>query len=448
METFNNISQCFSAASQRCVNAYNYCTTGVWKDQRTLWWVYLIKIVNLSVRSFLNKNLQEKACALTYRTILALVPVVAMLFAICRGFGFQDLLETELLEFFSSQQEMLRYVLSSVDAYLARASSGLFVGIGLVLMLYTLVSLLSSVEDAFNDIWGIREPRTFYRRLIDYAALFLILPILVIATSGLQILALGTVKQFFDIESQPISFIIDFLSSAIMWVVFIGVFVIIPNTKVHLKNAVVSGIICGSAFQLVQYLFVTGQIYVTNYNAIYGSFAFLPLFLIFVQLSWLICLSGAVTTYSSQNVYHFNYVDDIDNISPSYLHEITVIIFAAIASRFSRNMQAFTQIELTKELGIPVKMVQNAINRLIDTKLVLESAPRDEETRYSPSGSLEKMTLNKVSEILRNTGESDFVPEISENFATEIEQIRKLRAQHLSNGDILIKDLLTESNRK
>ncbi|MCF0205633.1 MAG: YihY/virulence factor BrkB family protein, partial [Muribaculaceae bacterium] len=246
----------------------------------------------------------------------------------------------------------------------------------------------------------------------------------------------------------PISFIIDFLSSAIMWVVFIGVFVIIPNTKVHLKNAVVSGIICGSAFQLVQYLFVTGQIYVTNYNAIYGSFAFLPLFLIFVQLSWLICLSGAVTTYSSQNVYHFNYVDDIDNISPSYLHEITVIIFAAIASRFSRNMQAFTQIELTKELGIPVKMVQNAINRLIDTKLVLESAPRDEETRYSPSGSLEKMTLNKVSEILRNTGESDFVPEISENFATEIEQIRKLRAQHLSNGDILIKDLLTESNRK
>ncbi|MDE6490837.1 MAG: YihY/virulence factor BrkB family protein, partial [Muribaculaceae bacterium] len=170
-----------------CSDRWRYYSHGVWGDTRSSFKVNMIKTINLSVRSFLSADLQSTACALTYRMLLAIVPALALLFAIGRGFGFQNILTTQLFDYFPSQQKALETAFRFVDAYLAQASEGIFVGIGILFLLWTLISLVSSVEDAFNRIWGVKYGRSFWRKITDYTAIFLILPVLMICSSGLSI---------------------------------------------------------------------------------------------------------------------------------------------------------------------------------------------------------------------------------------------------------------------
>src|SRR5574344_1734526 len=148
------IGKLLIVAILRMKRFYKYCAEGVWNESGQSKSVNFIKVVNLSVRSFMDSNLQMRACALTYRTLLAIVPVLAMIFAIGRGFGFQNLLEGDLMRAFPSQREAVSEVLTFVDSYLARTSEGVFVGVGVLFLLWTLISLLSHVEATFNQIWG------------------------------------------------------------------------------------------------------------------------------------------------------------------------------------------------------------------------------------------------------------------------------------------------------
>ena len=130
---------------QRIMHNIRYCAGDVWEDTRSLWSVKAVKILNLSIQSFLDRDLQIRASALTYNTVLAIVPALAMLFAIGRGFGFQNMLQSELFRYFPAQREALETALTYVDNYLAQASQGAFLGIGLIFLLWTLISLMSNV---------------------------------------------------------------------------------------------------------------------------------------------------------------------------------------------------------------------------------------------------------------------------------------------------------------
>ena len=165
-----------------------YIISGVWNDTRDHWSVKMVKIINLSVQSFLDRDLQLRAASLTYSTVLAIVPALAMLFAIARGFGFQNLMQSELLRYFPSQRQALENALVYVDNYLSQASQGIFIGIGLIFLLWTLVSLMSNVENTFNHVWGITTRRSLQRKFTDYSALFLLLPVLIVCSAGISIL--------------------------------------------------------------------------------------------------------------------------------------------------------------------------------------------------------------------------------------------------------------------
>jgi len=285
---------------QRIMRNIRYCISGVWEDTRSLWSVRTVKIVNLSVQSFLDRDLQIRAAALTYNTVLAIVPALAMLFAIGRGFGFQNLLQTELFRYFPAQREALETALTYVDNYLAQASQGAFIGIGLIFLLWTLISLMSNVEDTFNHVWGVTTKRSLQRKFTDYTALFLLLPVLMVCSAGISIFMSDAVQHVF--EDNPLTplmhRLLAFTPLVISWIIFTAAYYMVPNTKVKFGGALFAGILCGTLFQGVQWLFVTGQMYVSKYNAIYGSFAFLPLLLVWLQLSWLIALAGAVLTYA------------------------------------------------------------------------------------------------------------------------------------------------------
>ena len=147
-----------------------YCWEGVWRDPSNHIRVKILKTLNLSVRTFLDSDLQSRAASLTYSTLLAIVPGFALLFAIGRGFNLQNLLKDELFKFFPAQSKAISTATGFVDSYLKQASQGVFVGIGIVFLLWTMISLLSQIESNFNQLWGVRQGRSIYRKVTDYTS--------------------------------------------------------------------------------------------------------------------------------------------------------------------------------------------------------------------------------------------------------------------------------------
>ena len=174
---------------------WEYWSEGVLNDTRRNWRVKFIKTVNLTISTFFNADMQSRACAMTYQMILAVVPALALLVAIGRGFGLQGLLEAELYKTFPAQRTAVNYAMNFVDSYLNTSTEGVFVGVGILFLLYTLISLFSSIEDNFNYIWCVKEGRSIGRKIIDYTAMLLILPVVMVCAAGLSIVLTSTLQS-------------------------------------------------------------------------------------------------------------------------------------------------------------------------------------------------------------------------------------------------------------
>lgn len=433
---------------QRFMQNIEYCMHGVWNDTKSIWSVKVLKIVNLSVRSYMNRDLQLRACVLTYKTVLAVVPALAMLFAIARGFGFQNLLQSELFRYFPAQRQALESALTYVDNYLAQASQGAFIGIGLIFLLWTLVSLMSDVEDTFNHVWNVTTKRSLQRKVTDYTALFLLLPVLMVCSAGISIFMSDAVQHVF--EDNPLTpmmhRLLAFTPTVISWFIFTAAYYLIPNTKVSFKGALFAGILCGTLFQGVQWLFVTGQLYVSKYNAIYGSFAFLPLLLVWLQLSWLIALSGAVLTYAWQNFDSYAYLDKAQDVSQTYSNHIAIAVLALAAKQFKDKSGALTLASLVKEYDIPGPLAEEIITKLCRAGQLIAVKPSQGEDKaegYQPAYDPDEMTVNNVINTLADYGNSHFIPKVDERFSSLLERIAALRDDQQSNTpDVPLLDLV------
>ena len=432
---------------QKVMRCFEYCMKGVWDDASARWQVKAVKVVNLSVHSYLDRDLQTRACALTYRTVLAVVPALAMLFAIARGFGFQKLIQSELFRYFPAQRQALEDALQYVENYLAQASQGVFIGIGLVFLLWTLISLMSDVEDTFNHVWGVTTKRSLQRKFTYYTALFLLLPVLMVCAAGISIFMSDAVQHVFSVNavSPVMHYLLAFMPTVISWIVFTAAYYLIPNTKVQFKGALFAGVLCGTLFQGVQWLFVSGQLYVSKYNAIYGSFAFLPLMLVWMQLSWLIALSGVVITYAWQNFDSFAYHDKAKGMSQDYSNNLSIAVLTLAIKKFKSHEQALTLKELVTEYGIPGPLAEKLLQGLQRAGLLTAiSQDGEEEGRsYQPAFDPDDFTVNTVTEKLASQGNTAFIPKADSRFAEMINRITTLREQQQAAvQDIKLLDLL------
>lgn len=400
---------------------WTYCTTGVWLDPRRSWKVSAVKTLNLAVRSFMDSDLQVRAASLTYNTVLAVVPALAMLFAIGRGFGFQNLLQKQLYNAFPSQHAMVAASLKFVDSYLSQASEGLFVGVGIIFLLWTMISLLGNVEDAFNIIWDVKSGRTLWRKVTDYLAIFLILPVLMIVAAGISITMSTTLHNLlpFGFLSPAVEFFLDLASYAITCLFFAGAYMLIPNTKVRFVNALLAGFIAGVSFLVLQWLFLSGQIYVAKYNAIYGSFSFLPLFLIWLYLVWLITLIGAILCYSSQNTFALSFIGQIDSISPAYRRKVTIVVMTIICRRFYDRKPPMNVTEMARTYALPARLVKDIATLLVNVRMLdyVTNNAAEGEQPLQPAVPVETLTVGDVMGLIDNYGTSGFIPLFDKRFA-------------------------------
>lgn len=438
--------QLYERTLRRALNVWAYVSDDVWRDTRNIWWINTTKTLNLTVRSFLDSDLQSKACAMAYRTMLAIVPALALLFAIGRGFGLQTVLENELYHVFPAQEEAIHKALEFADSYLNQTGEGLFLGIGIAFLLWTLISLVSSVEDSFNTIWSVKTGRSIWRKITDYTAMLLILPVLMVCASGLTIFMSSSLQAIFNFKFMTPLLHVMFESASwiFTWLFFAAVFILIPNTKVNKTNALIAGVIAGTGFRILQWLFVTGQLYVTRYNAIYGSFAFLPLLLIWMQLTWVITLSGALLCYASQNIFQFSFQSEINKISISYRMKVTLGLAAAVTRSYVNGGSVPTTLSLSIAYGIPSKLVSGAIDTLVETNIlskVLINA-KDDKFGLQPAVDPQKLTVEYVYDKLINHGREDFILDFDKTFHSIDELADKLHDQRRDIfSKILLKDI-------
>lgn len=421
-----------------------YCWSGVWRDTRNTIKVRIIKTLNLSVRSFLDRDLQMQAAALVYNTVLAIVPAFALLFAIGRGFGFQNLLEKDLYGFFPAQSQAIKTALSFVDSYLAQSGQGLFVGVGIVVLLWTLISLLSTIENTFNKLWDIKQSRTMYQKFTDYLAICLIIPILMICSSGVAIFMSTIVQsnEHLKIMAPLVNIALDFVPLVLTWLAFTLSFFLIPNTKVNFKYAAISGAACAISFYIVQLLFVNGQIYVTKFNAIYGSFAFLPLLLVWLQISWLMLLLGCVLTYSMQNVFVFNYMGNVNEVSHDYMRKIALVMTAAITEHYVKHREPPTRNEISRGYDLPIRLVSRLEEMMVGSKLLYKVELDEGKRGLTPAYDVTTYTVKDLFDYLDSHGSDDFIPRFNRLYGSLVAKVNQWNSHAWDlAGDTLIRDI-------
>ncbi|MEG0949526.1 MAG: YihY/virulence factor BrkB family protein [Bacteroidales bacterium] len=407
--------------------------------------VNIAKTIILSIRFFLSDRLQEKASALTYNTLLAIVPILALVLAISRGFGFQNLLEQQLLEYFPGQEKMITFAFKFVNNYLQQAQNGIFLGIGLLFLLWAVISLIGNIETVFNHIWQVKRSRNLLRKVTDYISMILVIPVLMIASSGLSIFVSTSIKlPYFQFIFDPIIMLVMRIAPyVITCLLFTVVYIAIPNTRVRFRNAFWAGLVAGIAFQIFQYFYINGQIWVAKYNAIYGSFAALPLLLLWVQLSWLICLFGAELAYASQNIRNFNFEQDTNNISRRYYDFITLLIATLVVKRFEKQLPPLTTEEITSNYQIPSKLTAQILGRLADIGILCEVVNENEKIHaWQPAMDIHQISVGLVMQRIDEQGSEDFKVDRDYLFSKEWQVLVENRKEQMNKANtILLMDL-------
>lgn len=405
---------------------------------------HILKVITLSVKHFQEDKLQRNASALTYSTFLSIIPLLAVILSIAKGFGFDNIVESQLFQYFPGQREILTKVLDFVDSYMVHTKDGVFLGVGLVLLLYTVFNLISNIENTFNIIWQVPKGRSYVRRFTDYFSVFLLLPIFLICSSGISILTATTFEtlQKYVFFAPIYEVVIAIVPIVITIFVFTALYMFMPNTKVKFKNAFFAAIFSGIAFQLFQYIYISGQIWVTKYNAIYGSFAFLPLLLLWMQLSWVICLVGVEIAYANQNVHNFEYEQDSKNISRRYLDFLTLVILTLIVQRFEKGEKPYTASEISNEYHIPTRLTQRILYLLEDLGIINEVKDEDDFVNYQPASDINNITVEYLFTKIDRYGSENFKIDNKVEFGAEWKVILDSRMDMFPpEKNVLLKDL-------
>lgn len=437
---------------QRISTLWKFLTYDIWRItegevNKTTFSLYtVIKTIYLCISRFTQERLINKASALTYSTLLAIVPILAIVFAIARGFGFEKLMETQIVNSFGGPSETTTAILRFVDSYLSQAKSGVFIGVGLFMLLWTVLNLVNHMESTFNHIWQVKKARSMYRKITDYSSMLLLIPILLVASGGLSIFMSTMLKNIEDFALlAPVGkFLVRLTPFVLTWLMFTGLYVFMPNTKVSLRHALLSGILAGTAHQAFQFLYISSQLWVSRYNAIYGSFAALPLFLLWMQISWTICLFGAELTYAGQNIGYFSFDKDTRNISLRYREFVAILILSLIAKRFGRNEPPYTAEELSAACRIPIRLTNQTLFLLQEIRLIHEVTgdEKSEQIAYQPSMDINKMSVAVLLDRIDRYGSEEFKIDKERTFNSQWETLIRARETYSRHaGQVLLKDL-------
>jgi membrane protein len=411
--------------------------------------VRYFRVIVLSLRGFHKDNCMLRATALTFWTLLSIPSVLGMFFGIAKGFGFERMLERQVLQSFPGQEVAVGKVIEIAKSMLENTQGGVMAGVGLLVLFWSVLKVMGHIEAAFNHIWEIQTSRSWGRKFSDYLAIMIISPVLVLLSSSAAVFIKTQVEQmadkipFFGYLSSGIYFLLKFTPYFLIWILFTMIYLIMPNTKVHLRAGLLAGVVAGTVYQLAQMIYIGFQIGAAKASAIYGSFAALPLLLVWIQLSWMIVLFGAELAFANQNVHTYEYEPDCLETSPSFRQLVALQIVHQLVKNLVSNGEPLTAAQISANMETPLRLVNHLLFDLTGSGIVVETKTDSEkETGFIPARDINTLTISSVLEALSENG-VDVVPvsrsAVHEQLSASIEQIRQTAAA--SPANLLLKDL-------
>jgi len=406
-----------------------------------------IKFLRVAVMAFKGFNedaVQLRASALTYYSLLSIVPIIAMAFGIAKGFGLEEKLNELLIEKLSTHQDIMNQMIDFSNNLLSNTKGGLIAGIGVILLFWSVLKVMGNIEESFNSIWHIQKGRATITKFTEYLTIMLLAPILLIVSSSLTVFISSKTKEVVDsvgilayIENE-LSFLLGLSPYVVFWFLLTMVYMIMPNTKVKFKSAFFAGVVSGSLFVVVQWAYVTFQIGVVKYNAIYGSFAALPLFFVWLQTSWIIVLFGAELSFVHQNIEHYIFKEESSVISLSFRKKISVFVAHYVIRNFYHGI-APTLDDIRNDLKLPFQLVSGISEDLVACH-VLSKVENDEYklVKFQPAIETSKITIRYILTALDKLG-TDEIPEPDDHtYQTISDKINEILSE---NGNLILKDL-------
>lgn len=402
----------------------------IWKiriskvDKQQGFLIKQLRVISLAIKGFNEDNCLVSATALTFYTLFSIVPILALVFAIAQGFGYEKILQEQILSSYPEYSSILSNAFVYANSMLATTRGGVIAGFGILLLLWSVMKLLISIENSFNDIWEVKRGRSWVRKTTDYLTIMLVSPLLLIVSGGLTV-AIQTKIGSWDFHM--LGFLGTFLVNVIAYLLLAGVFaflyVVLPNTKVNFKPAFTAAIVATILFELLGWAYIKFQVGANRMNAIYGGFAALPLFLIWLQYGWYIVLFGAELAFANQYVDNYELEEDIRNLSERYKKIISLMIANLVAKRFYNGEKSLNVLQISEQLDLPVRLTKNMTNEFVETGVFVEVKTLvDDEIVYQPGVTESKFTVQFIIDTIEKRG----VNTLPINESVELAQINKL----------------------
>ncbi len=415
-------------------DAYNFVTSDMWRlyDEEMVgisgFFVRLLRVLYISIKEFLDGRVGQKSSALTYTTLLALVPTLTIILSVAAGFGMEASVQRALYEAFPAHQMELTAAFGLVESYLAQIQSSVLIIVGLFLLIYTVFSLLLTVESMFNQIWQIKTSRPLSKSLLGYFTAIIVVPIslMAISFSNIFISSLRSIELLGAISIAPIiTTLLKILPFVVIVIILTIVYLTMPNTKVRFVPALIAGVVAGVAFQLFQMLYISGQLWVSKYNSIYGSIAAIPLLMLFVQFSWTIILFGAQLSYAIQNVKRYVFRIESQRVSRRYRDLVAIILMEKVCKALRFNALPYSADGLAEETELPIVIVNDTLEKLVTSQLLTEIPPKKKKNvvTYLPAVEVDTVTVKRVLTAMDRLGAENFRMDIYDAYAPEWEAI-------------------------
>ena len=411
------------------------------------------RVLLLTSKNFVKNKCALRASSLTFLTLMSVVPLVALLLGIARGFNFEEMLREKLIESFVGQEEVAEWILSFADTTLKVAAGGIITGIGVAMLFFTALKLLANIESSFNDIWGIKQGRSMLRKLSDYITLLLLCPVFAVILLGINTLGMASIKDVSWLPGKSyllsaISYVSPFVLS---WVMFFFLYLFIPNTRVKPKAAFAGAVLAGTLLIFAQYIYMFLQTILTSYNKVYGSFAALPFFLLWLQASWTLILLGAQFAFAVQNVNYYEYYPGDHPLCMHYRSICAIRIMKLLGNAFNTRSGAVTVTAISSQLEIPIRITRTVLYDLITAGLVIEVTNyRRKDDAFVTKVPLTDFVPTTILERLSNIGDSGYMSNAPEAVEAEnvIATLWKTAAADPANAPLVTTTLPPETNTK
>ncbi len=436
----------------------DFFRTGIWeirlKDLSPIQALLIryLRIILLASRGFLRDNCQKTASVLTYYSLLNIVPVVAVAFAMAKGFGLEKVIEKQILQMAEKanwQADITNQIISFSHNLLNQARGGLIAGVGVVLLFWTVISILGKIEESLNEIWEVKRSRSLVRKFSDYIAMMVFAPVLFIISSSATVLVASQLKVIVNkiallgIFSKVIFLLLNLLPYVSIWALLTMLYLIMPNTRIPLRSAILGGVVAGTIAEIVQWVYIKFQIGVASYGAIYGSLAALPLFLAMLQMSWMIVLFGAEIAYANEHYETFGFHPDYSRMSVSSKKILMLRVFHLLTKKFAVGEKPLSVSQIAHSLEIPVRLVRQLLHELSEVGLVVETARGVKgEVAFQPGRSIENITVKLALDEYEKYGSTkipDYESEEVEKLYKHLKDISETVEK--SSGNVRLKEI-------